>query len=652
MGQIPWKMVFLKLFVCFSISVGISRASSIRLTNGLNYIPSGNTAILSWIHDQPFDMVEFNYRLNQSEPLLNKIEYRRNQSSGQFDTSSTRPNITERLFTSSTADNSTFEISLRDVQPGEYLDAKISIGGSIFGIDYRLIGYLPPALLSYQFTDDNKFIAEIQTDLQPNVQITQISPTEQKQFVYTSNLDDRHVYTTDYTAPYPCGRKIKINATIHRSEMVKIIDFPNDFEIYNLNLTTNITCFSLKWEHSVSNCTYQSLQIISPLNGSAILNLPTDQSYFEQCSDKPIGWVWNYDRVVEGKIRGVFDDGLYSKWYKFIKYSREPCGQDDPPSAPDAWYSVLAGVGSVVTVVLIFCIISHCILVTKKSEAIKYAAVKSNGRATTENTETINLIVAEEGVDSADNKPSSKGDTLFINLESDENTNLPSKEKKAKTPEEQIPQINFEDENGCLMSIREVPEPEEEPNHSQKNDHDPSQEIIKDRAKSEDIQNEKSKIDEDNDIIAETPNSNEKDLLIDEPLQEKQDSKSDKQNIDKPLNNYENASVTKPKPEENVSLKPLETVQNQKPESQGVKNNKPSETNEPSAQPVHKNTDPDSSKTPEAEAKTDNGENLNDISGKKETIEKTDQNERQNIESPKDDTKIEVLQNVQSDTTV
>lgn len=86
-------------------------------------------------------MVEFNYRLNQSEPLLNKIEYRRNQTSGQFDTSSTRPNITERLFTSSTADNSTFEISLRDVQPGEYLDAKISIGGSIFGIDYRLIGY-------------------------------------------------------------------------------------------------------------------------------------------------------------------------------------------------------------------------------------------------------------------------------------------------------------------------------------------------------------------------------------------------------------------------------------------------------------------------------------------------------------------------------
>lgn len=91
---------------------------------------------------------------------------------------------------------------------------------------------MPPTLLSYQFTDNNKFIAEIQTDLQPNVQITQINPTERKQFVYTSNLDDRHMYTTDYTAPYPCGRKIKINATLHRSEMVKIIDFPSKLFIF------------------------------------------------------------------------------------------------------------------------------------------------------------------------------------------------------------------------------------------------------------------------------------------------------------------------------------------------------------------------------------------------------------------------------------
>ena len=104
--------------------------------------------------------------------------------------------------------------------------------------------------------------------------------------------------------------------------MVLSTFFLDDFEIYNLNFTTNATCYSLRWEQSVSNCTYQSLQIQSPINRSVIIDLPKDQSYFEECSDEPIGWVFGYERVVQGYIRGVFDDGVYGKWYRFIKYSK------------------------------------------------------------------------------------------------------------------------------------------------------------------------------------------------------------------------------------------------------------------------------------------------------------------------------------------
>ena len=105
---------------------------------------------MSWKHNQPFDTVELNYRLNDSEPVFNKIQYFRNQTSGQFDSFSPSPNITERLYTSTAADNETFEISLRDVQQGEFFDATAVIGGVILGTDYSVIGYCKSTQNSFE----------------------------------------------------------------------------------------------------------------------------------------------------------------------------------------------------------------------------------------------------------------------------------------------------------------------------------------------------------------------------------------------------------------------------------------------------------------------------------------------------------------------
>ena len=167
---------------------------------------------------------------------------------------------------------------------------------------------------------------------------------------------------------------------------------------------------------------------------------------------------------------------------------------------------------------------------------------------------------------------------------------------------------------------------------------------------------EQSRVDDNNDIIAENPKSNEKDLLIDEPLEEKQDAELEKN--DKPFSNGEIASATKAEPDENLSskndeedAKPSENQLKQTPETQ-TQDNKLLDTNDQaSVKPIHENSDPEPPKTPKTEAKPTNGENSKEISEITETNQKPKPKELSN-KVPEGDNKIQMSQNLHSDTTV